>query len=210
MNKTLEYISSKFNLDLTKKAPIEILPINRRIMAQTLAELEFNLGAEVGVAAGEHSDIICSENPNLKLYCIDPWIKYHGYLDYKAERLNYFEKKAKETLSKYNCILMKEFSMDAVKKFADNSLDFVYIDAAHDFKNVAMDICEWTPKVRSGGIVYGHDFKWSKGPYQNHVKAVVPAYCYSHHITPWFILGETGHNDGMYKEGTRSWMFVRE
>jgi len=36
-------------------------------------------------------------------------------------------------------------------------LDFVYLDAAHDYDNVKLDIKCWYPKVREGGILGGHD-----------------------------------------------------
>src|SRR4030067_1273969 len=199
---TLEYIVEKFNLDINNKPPIEIPNINRTIMAQTLYELGFKIGAEIGVAAGEHAETLCKNNPNLTLYCIDAWQYYHGYLDFLGEKLAKFYEEAQNKLAPYDCILIKKFSMDAVKDFEDNSLDFVYIDGAHDFKNVADDVCEWTKKVRIGGIVYGNDFKRSKSNYLNAVKDVVPAYCYQYKINPWFILGTKGHSDGMFKEGT--------
>ena len=48
--------------------------------------------------------------------------------------------------------------MDAVKDFADRSLDFVYIDANHEPQFVEEDIREWSKKVKVGGIVSGHDY----------------------------------------------------
>jgi len=41
--------------------------------------------------------------------------------------------------------------------FEDNSLDLVYIDAAHDYENVKKDISFWLPKIRLNGIIAGHD-----------------------------------------------------
>jgi predicted O-methyltransferase YrrM len=206
---TLEYIGRKFELDFSQKSPIPIYKINREIMAQTLAELNLNLGVEVGVHRGLHAEILCKNNPNIKLYGIDAWQKYSGYHDYSEANISHAHREAIQRLAPYNCELIEEFSMDAVQNFKTQSLDFVYIDGAHDFKNVAMDIFEWTRRVRIGGVVYGHDFKRSKGNYLNAVKDVVPAYIYQYGIRPWFILGQTGHNDGLYREGMQSWMFVR-
>lgn len=207
---TLDYIAKKFELDLTQKPPIEILKINRKIMAETLAELNFNLGVEVGVAKGDHAEILCKANPNLKLFGVDAWQHYPGYLDYMSERLNWFHKEAIKKLELYNCELIQKFSMDAVNDFEDDSLDFVYIDGAHDFKNVALDICEWIKKVKPNGILYGHDFKRSTNPrLKQHVQDVVSAYAYALGIKPWFVLGTKGRNDGEYREGTRSWLFVK-
>ena len=34
----------------------------------------------------------------------------------------------------------------------------MFLDAAHDYKNVRTDIEAWLPVVKSGGIIAGHDF----------------------------------------------------
>jgi predicted O-methyltransferase YrrM len=208
---TLNYIATKFELDLNQKSPITISKINRTIMAQTLSELGFRVGVEIGVAAGIHAETLCKNNPNLKLYGIDPWIHYPGYVDFLSNKLSQFHEEAKQRLAPYNCELIRKFSMDALNDFSDRSLDFVYIDGAHDFKSVADDICEWERKVKLDGIVFGHDYKRSNNPaVRTHVQDVVGAYTYALRVVPWFILGEMGHSDGMYKEGTRSWMWVKK
>eukprot|EP00439_Symbiodinium_sp_Y106_P033459 s5242_g4.t1 len=46
----------------------------------------------------------------------------------------------------------------AASQIADGELDFVYLDARHDFAGVVADIHAWWPKVRTGGIFAGHDF----------------------------------------------------
>jgi hypothetical protein len=57
-----------------------------------------------------------------------------------------------------NVHIVKKFSMDALEDFEDESLDFVYIDANHEWPYVTNDIYYWSQKVRSGGIVSGHDY----------------------------------------------------
>lgn len=210
MNETLEYLASRYDLDLEKESPIEILKNNRELMAQDFNNLGFKIGAEIGVAKGEHAKLLCENIPGVKLYCIDSWQEYDGYNEYIGLTHNYYHY-ARRRLKPFDCTLIKKFSMDAVKDFEDNSLDFVYIDGAHDFKNVAMDLCEWTKKVRVGGIVSGHDYEFFYGKYVRQIEHVLKAYCLSHGIKPWFILGQlAGHNDGVYKVRTRSWMFVRQ
>lgn len=204
---TLDYLAKKFNLDVTRKPPIEILNINRTVMAQTLAELGFKVGAEIGVAQGDHSKLLCDNIPGLKLYCVDVWEPYDGYGEYRDRITRYYEI-AKQTLAPYDCVLVKGFSDQVAKGFEDHSLDFVYIDGAHDFLSVTKDICAWITKVRPGGIMFGHDFKRNKGRYLCHVQDVVGAYAYSHNIRPWFILGTMGHHDGQFREGTRSWAWI--
>ena len=49
----------------------------------------------------------------------------------------------------------------------DESLDFVYIDANHAYDWVVQDIELWYPKVKKGGILWGHDYlgmDWSNPP----------------------------------------------
>jgi hypothetical protein len=207
---TLKYIADKFGLDLNQKSPIQIFNINRPVMAQTLYELKFKVGAEIGVQQGIHAETLCKYNPDLKLYCIDPWTPVYGYTENAFQHESYYQETLRR-LTPYNCIFMRQFSMDALDSFSDGELDFVYIDAGHDFKNVAMDLCEWPKKVKRDGIVFGHDFKRHsrhRGA-PHHVVGVVSAYTYEFGINPWFILGTPGHSDGKFAEGTRSWMFVK-
>lgn len=206
---TLEYLLTKYNPTLAKRGGTEICGINRTIMASVLKELNFKEGAEIGVAEGYHAKLLCSNNPELKLHCIDIWEKYPGYSEYSDPKNCYEE--AKETLKPYNTVFHKKFSMDAVADFADNSLDFVYIDSAHDFKSVAQDLCEWSKKVKVGGIVFGHDYKrsGSRSRFVVHVKDVVDAYMYSHGITPWFIL-TNDTRDPRFGHDNPGWLFVRQ
>jgi glycosyltransferase involved in cell wall biosynthesis len=46
----------------------------------------------------------------------------------------------------------------AADLFADDSIDFAFIDAAHDYHNVRTDLQAWWPKVRPGGMLAGHDY----------------------------------------------------
>ena len=49
-------------------------------------------------------------------------------------------------------------SLAASRIVPDKSLDFVFIDAAHDYESVLTDLELWFPKIRDGGIIAGHDY----------------------------------------------------
>jgi SAM-dependent methyltransferase len=48
-------------------------------------------------------------------------------------------------------------SVEAAAAVADGSLDLVFLDASHDEAAVRADVAAWLPKLRSGGILAGHD-----------------------------------------------------
>jgi SAM-dependent methyltransferase len=116
----------------------------------------YQTGAEIGVADGRYSQILCESIPGLKLYCIDPWAVYEswrtqGYQD------NAFQQ-AQEKLNIYNVYFIKKPSIEASLEIEDNSLDFVFIDGGHSFDDVMVDIIIWARKVKKGGIVSLHDY----------------------------------------------------
>jgi hypothetical protein len=53
-------------------------------------------------------------------------------------------------------------SLGAAYHFARmrTEINFVFIDAAHDYDSVKADILAWRPLVAKGGILSGHDYDW--------------------------------------------------
>lgn len=188
---TLNFFYKKYNLTPGVRPPIEIHGTRHKELIGWFKELGFTKGVEIGVEAGIFSEEICQANPQLTLYCIDPWRAYAGYIEHatQAELDRLYEESVKR-LKHYNCKIVRKFSEEAHKDFPDESLDFVYIDGNHEFLHVAQDLVNWIPKVRKGGIVAGHDFRRNSKKYINDVKDVIPAYAYAKHINPWFVLRE--------------------
>ena len=42
--------------------------------------------------------------------------------------------------------------------FADQSLDWVYIDTDHSYETTIRELCLYASKVKVGGIISGHDY----------------------------------------------------
>jgi len=167
---------------------------NRIALAKHFNKLGFKTGAEIGVAGGDFSKILCEQIPDLDLYCVDPWMPYKDNRrgGGSTQQENNWEK-AHRLLEGYHVTFIKDFSVNALKGFADGSLDFVFIDGNHDFDFVMEDIIGWSRKVRSGGIVSGHDY------YQFHNSGVIEAvnaYVDFHKID----LNLTLRNTGDYKD----------
>ena len=59
--------------------------------------------------------------------------------------------------------IIRKSSKGAIKQFPNRSLDFVYIDADHSYKECKWDISHWMKKVRVGGILSGHNYGDKKG-----------------------------------------------
>ena len=148
-------------------------------LAEFLGEMQFNLGAEIGVRFGSFSKRLCDVNPKLRLYCIDPWHGYNAkYREEKQERI--YQEFLKRTKGyQLQIIPIRKYSMEALDDIKDQSLDFVFIDGDHTFDFAMMDIICWPKKVKSGGLIIVHDFY----PFDDcGVWNAVKAYTHSHNL----------------------------
>ena len=122
----------------------------------------FGEGCEVGVKEGTYSNYLLSIWKGKRLYSIDPWQGVTDckiYKDVDQESHDFFEKtKTKLTIFGNRSKIIRKSSQEAVRDFNDESLDFVYIDARHNYQSVKKDIEIWYPKVKKRGFLGGHDY----------------------------------------------------
>jgi hypothetical protein len=174
MQNTLDYILKRYKIESYDKT-IQI-DGDRLEFPKLLKELGFKKGAEIGTDKGVYAEELCKAG--LMLYAIDPWLAYDEYPSRGKQHdfnVNYIITKKK--LANYHCEIIKSTSMEALELFEDESLNFVYIDANHDFKYISEDIAGWTKKVKPGGIVCGDDYDWyHKFHLRTDVKDAVNAY----------------------------------
>lgn len=202
MNANAEYILKKYQIAPGYRLPIALRVTRHGGLTKLWAELGYKVGAEIGVDRGRFSEEICQANPGVKLYCVDPWATYPGYVDFTEQaKLDRNRAATIRRLKPYGCTVVPRFSLEAAAEFRPNSLDFVYIDANHFLRPVIDDIDAWSKVVRPGGMVAGHDYARSKYPDNPfHVIEAVNAYTAAYAINPWFVL-----------QGDRSasWLWVK-
>lgn len=56
-----------------------------------------------------------------------------------------------------NVRLIPATTIDAASAWTD-PIDYLYIDAAHDYESVQADLRAWVPHVRRGGLILGDDY----------------------------------------------------
>lgn len=204
-------------------SPAIIPDCSRDELPEFFKELGFKVGVEIGVLKGAFTEKFCKAG--LKMYAIDPWRAFggQGRTQKIQSRQDFSYEHTCGVLAPYMqdgiCAIVRKTSTDALKDFKNDSLDFVYIDGDHTFPHIAEDIYEWSKKVRSGGIVSGHDYFNTIPTARNilcHVKVVVDAYTRLYHIQNWWLFGQTKIRTGssMFEEEKKndryySWMFFK-
>jgi Methyltransferase domain len=200
-----DILARKYNLDLSQPNPIIVSAGGREELIELWRELGYKVGAEVGVQRADFAERICKGIPGLKYYGIDSWTPYAGYLDIVASRhgqgsFDRLYETAKTRLAPFDATLIKKWSVEAAKDFADGSLDFVYIDGNHNFQQTTADISAWLPKIRVEGMICGHDYaRVNRTTLTIHCKDVVDGWT-------------NAHNDKLfvyYKERSPNWLFFK-
>lgn len=131
-----------------------------------LANMIKNQGAifvEVGIWKGHSASIVGTrvKELNARLYCIDHWKGNEGTSNVYEARDNdiygIFEHNMR-ALELWDYITtLKTDSLSATLQFQDNSIDFLFLDADHRYDQFKWDLEAWTPKLKSGGVICGHD-----------------------------------------------------
>ena len=173
---------------------------NRLELAKLLAGDGKRVGAEIGVATGRYSEILLKLNPALELECVDDWANTKFAPTYKM---------ALEKLSPYvgeRVTIYKLTSVKAATHIVDGSLDFVYIDANHEYNHVRDDINIWAPKVKKGGIVAGDDYYLTRAGNLGVIKAI-NEYCNANGIELYSTLWDL--DQSVEDDQQPNWWFIK-
>lgn len=192
---------------------IEIPDASRDDLPQFCLDMGYKVGAEIGTSKGNFAEKF--GKVGLRLYCIDPWLDYPDYSRGDADWQNALDKQynlTKSLLVPWDCMLIRKMSMDALKDFGDETLDFVYIDGNHEFMYCLNDIHEWSKKVKKGGMIAGHDyFHAGKHGFEIlKVKEAVDAYTSVYDIKPWYVIGSKNKVEGEKRDNFRSFFWIKK
>lgn len=170
LKEIIEYFTNRLtNLFLTEEEFCQLydlasnVPENGRII---------EIGAGAGCSMVTMGIASKSNEKKISLISIDPF-NYEKYREYggnisKENALAQFTDNMK--FWGLDVKLLRECSALACKKIEDKSIDLLFIDGNHQYSQVKADIINYSPKMKDGGILCGHDYR--KGICDGVVKAV--------------------------------------
>ena len=185
----LDAFRTKYGLT-SGTSPIVATTAGRPELLALFAAMHFTRGAEIGVWEGKFSERMCQMIPGLHVTAVDPWRPYAAYREKKTdqERLDAAYRDTCQRLAPYRARMLRLTSLDAAAAVTDLSLDFVYIDGNHEKGHVLEDLSAWTPKIKPGGMLAGHDYRTHPAKPFIEVKDAVDAFTRAREIEPWFVL----------------------
>lgn len=103
---------------------------------------------EIGSFEGESATLFLGFPQITKLQCVEQSQSH-------AEML---KKKLRREIEAGRCDVYATFSSTFAAVVEEKSVDVVYIDGNHEYEAVSQDIAAFSPKLRAGGILCGHDY----------------------------------------------------
>jgi hypothetical protein len=176
------------DLDHRNELPIAREPDWETFQAKDRIELlrampKGGIVAEVGVFKGNFSRHILEIIDPKRLHLIDPWVHQdiplwqqrgnEDHLDFLRE----VQRRFQPEVYRRRVVIHQGFSLDVLTLFPDHYFDWVYLDGDHRFETVRAELMICDCKVKSNGLILGHDFiKPELYPASHHGRlGVVPA-----------------------------------
>lgn len=127
-------------------------------LVKLINENDYKVIAEIGVGASWVTRHIVQKCNLAQYFLVDPVVDKQLYSDLVDAPTSF----------------MKMTSQKAASLIPNRCLDLVFIDVdPHDYEECSRDIKLWSPKVRLGGIISGHDYGQN---YPGVIKAVAEAF----------------------------------
>ena len=152
-------------------------------LAHKIRENDFRIGAEIGCANGNTTGHILKNTKVRKLYAVDLWHPSNDRFSskqYDGWNFKRMQSRFERAIhgNRHRVVLLKGISWEVADSVEDGTLDFIFIDADHSYQSVKRDILAWTPKLKEGGMISGHDthFKDVYRAINFYVPKWIPAY----------------------------------
>jgi hypothetical protein len=162
---------------------VRVGPLPLRMRWHYLADLAqrfgWKRGVELGVQRGQTLLYLVMKCPNLTMIGIDLWEpqpENPGLETFVNWPHNEYEKALRQAVRRFEdrAVIVKTTTHEGSLLFADESLDFVFIDADHSEPSVRLDIKDWMPKIKATGWICGHDINLPS--VRRAVEDLVPGY----------------------------------
>jgi Methyltransferase domain len=142
-----------------------INPKDRRFLLDLLPKN--STGVELGVFKGEFTEQILRTVKPKMLYLIDLW-EYNkdihsANFDEKPDMIKNYEHVKRRYGRLRNVMIKKGYSDQELQQLADDSLDWIYVDADHRYEGVKKDLEMAIKKVKKNGIIAGDDYIEKQG-----------------------------------------------
>lgn len=133
-----------------------------------ISEKNYQTLVEVGVWKGHSISFLAQKmkekGEDCKIYAVDLWentYKWEGNKNLRDQvpiLYDIYNENLKINGVRDIITDLKGASWDMADNFEDGTVDFVFIDADHEYESVFKDINAWIPKIRKSGIISGHDY----------------------------------------------------
>lgn len=126
--------------------------------------------AEIGVFKGDFAKKIFEICKPSELYLLDIFTGIMGSGDKNGNNMEYINlDEHYDLIINYfsqnpEVKVLKGLSTQTITLIPDNHLDFIYIDASHDYESVKQDIEMALIKIKNGGYISGHDYEINRFP----------------------------------------------
>ena len=159
-------------VDVELRVPMKKMDKRYAWLLSVILRRGYHIGAEVGCAEGNTTKRLLQGSKDLTLYAVDLWKfrpnvygeesrKLYSEWDFTEIR-NKFDKQTKPYEDRLR--ILQGISWKMADTVEDGSLDFVFIDANHEYESVLKDVQAWEPKVKPGGLISGHDYNHGNFP----------------------------------------------
>lgn len=171
---------------------------------------------EVGSYLGKSISYIVVENikqqKDLNIHCIDYWNGnpnnnnyMNGADDKKFNKLFDQFLKNTEVIKEY-FTYHKMLSWEGSDLFEDETVDYLMIDAGHDYQSVKLDLNAWWPKIKSGGMMGGDDFA---NHHDNGVKKALDEFCEEKNLKYTLLPNYKKSNPNLTSRVNKNWYIIK-